>query len=388
MKTSQLLFFLIFILNFSASTHSHATGLKTLCRLPEKAEETSGIELTGKNEVWTLNDSGGAAELYLCDTLGNLVRTVTINDAQNHDWEDLTQDAQGNFYIGDTGNNNNDRENLCIYKIPNPAATTASSVDAEKLKFTYEDQTEFPPGDDKLNYDCEAIIWSNNYLYLFSKNRSVPIKTSVYRIPDQPGEYVAKKMGSFDTAGSNTNETDIYSYWITAADISPNGKQLALLSHDRLWIFYNFSDDNFFGGDHKVYELATSTQKESICFADNATLYITDEYWSAFDIGRNLYVLTISTPFSTGTTDLSSPNPEKFRVTPNPFTQNLKISGDELPQYRLQLLDNQGRLCKTLMPGTNTLTLNLSYLPNGSYLLKFTEKITGYCWAEKIIKKN
>ena len=375
---------LIFLIAFT--TNAHATGLKTLCRLPEKVEETSGIELTGKNEVWTLNDSGGAAELYLCDTLGNLVRTVKINDAQNHDWEDLTQDAQGNFYIGDMGNNNNDRENLCIYKIPTPGATAASSVDSEKIKFSFEDQTEFPPGDDKLNFDCEAIIWHNNYIYLFSKNRSIPIKTSVYRIPDQPGEYVAKKMGTFDTAGSNTNDTDIYSYWITAADLSPNGKQLALLSHDRVWIFYNFSDDNFFGGDYKVYELETSTQKESVCFADNSTLYITDEYWSTFDIGRNLYTLSISTPFSTSTTDLSNPNSEKFSIIPNPFKQNLQISGNELPEYRLQLLDSQGRLRKTLVPDDVTLTLNLNDLPNGSYLLKFIDKVTGYCWAEKIIK--
>ena len=388
MKTKQLLFLAILLLNFSGSTRSYATGLRTLCRLPEKVEETSGIEISGKNEVWTLNDSGGAAELYLCDTVGNLLRTVKINNAENHDWEDLTQDDQGNFYIGDMGNNNNDRENLRLYKIPNPAATTDSSVDAEKIKFTYEDQTEFPPGDDNLNFDCEAIIWHNNYIYLFTKNRSIPIKTSVYRIPDQPGEYVAKKMGTFDTAGSNTNDTDIYSYWITAADLSPNGKQLALLSHDRVWIFYNFSDDNFFGGDYKVYELETSTQKESVCFVDNSTLYITDEYWSTFDIGRNLYTLTISTPFSTSTTDLSSPNREKFSVTPNPFTQDLKISGNELPGYRIQLLDTQGRLYKTLMPENNTLTLNLNYLPNGPYLLKFTEKTTGYCWVEKIIKKN
>ncbi|RKD91350.1 T9SS type A sorting domain-containing protein [Mangrovibacterium diazotrophicum] len=388
MKTKLLLFFAILILNFSGSTRSHATGLKTLCRLPEKVQETSGIELTGKNEVWTLNDSGGAAELYLCDTLGNLVRTVKINDAENHDWEDITQDDQGNFYIGDMGNNNNDRENLRIYKIPNPSSTTASSVDAEKIKFTYEDQTKFPPGDDNLNYDCEAIIWYNSNIYLFTKNRSIPIKTSVYRIPDQPGEYVAKKLATFDTAGSNTNETDIYSYWITSADISPNGKQLALLSHDRIWVFYNFSDDNFFGGDYKVYELETSTQKESICFADNSTLYLTDEYWSTFDIGRNLYVLTISTPFSTSTSDLSNSTEEKFSITPNPFTQTLKIAGTELPGYRLQLMDPQGRLYRTLTPDDVSLTVNLGNLPNGPYLLKFTDKTTGYCWAEKLLKQE
>ncbi|WP_163708762.1 T9SS type A sorting domain-containing protein [Mangrovibacterium lignilyticum] len=362
------------------------TGLKTLCRLPEKVEETSGIELTGKNEIWTLNDSGGQPELYLCDTLGNLLRTVKIGGAENHDWEDLTQDDQGNFYIGDMGNNNNDRDNLRIYKIPNPGSTSAESIEAEKIKFTYEDQTEFPPDDGNMNFDCEAIIWSNNYLYLFSKNRSFPIKTSVYRIPDEPGEYVAEKIGSFDTGGTSTEETMIYSYWITAADISPNGKQLALLSHDRVWVFYNFSGDNFFGGNYKVYELENSTQKESICFVDNATLYLTDEYWSTFDIGRNLYQITISTPFSTSTTSVSAPARAKFSLSPNPFQNKLKVTGRNLADYQLQLFDQQGKSHQTISPEDQTLVLNTNQLPNGSYFLQFTNRSTGYCWTEKLLK--
>lgn len=381
------LFFPFIILLILSAIQVSATGLKTLCRLPEKVEETSGIELTGKNEVWTLNDSGGTAELYLCNTIGNLIRTVVIDGANNQDWEDLAQDDLGNFYIGDMGNNNNDRENLCIYKIPNPDATNNSSVQAEKIKFSYEDQTAFPPDDNNLNFDCEAIIWYKNNLYLFSKNRSLPIKTSVYRIPDEPGEYVAEKLGTFDTGGTSTAGTDIYSYWITAADISPNGKELALLSHDRVWVFYNFAGDNFFNGDYKIFQLETNTQKEAICFADDSTLYITDEYWSTFDLGRNLYKMTISPAINTGATNQSTGQERKVTITPNPFTTKLKISSKQLTDYQLQLTDQQGKLYRTLIPSASTLTLNLGNLPNGLYLLWLYSKKDDYCQVEKLVKE-
>ena len=362
-----------------------ATGPETVCRLPEKVSETSGIELTGKNEIWTLNDSGGEAELYLCDTLGNLRRTVKINGAENHDWEDLAQDDAGNFYIGDMGNNNNDRDNLRIYKIPNPGATDAESVDAEKIKFTYDDQTEFPPGDDQLNYDCEAVIWFNRHLYLFTKSRTLPIKTNVYRLPDQAGEYVARKIGSFASGGTSTVETDLYSYWITSADISPDGSRLALLSHDRVWVFDNFTGDDFFGGNYKVFNLEFSTQKESICFIDNRSLYISDEYWSVFDTGRNLYRIILPSPGITGQKEINEN--KRFSFHPNPFHESLTIEGNGLNQCRVQIVGQQGHSYSLFQPAASRIELNLAALPNGLYFLKVNTKTDGYSQVEKLLKQ-
>ncbi|WP_372773042.1 T9SS type A sorting domain-containing protein [Mangrovibacterium sp.] len=388
MQTRLCTLILICTQAFGLSVSCYSTGLKTLCRLPEVVAETSGVELTGNNEIWTINDSSGQNMLYLCDTLGNLVRSVLVNGAINEDWEELTQDASGNFYIGDIGNNENKRQNLRIYKIPSPVNTETQSVDAQTITFKYPDQTEFPPADDQLDFDCEAMIWFNHYLYLFSKNRSLPVRTNLYRIPDEPGDYVAEKIGSFASGGSDLEETSIYSYWITAADISPNGKQVALLSHDQVWVFYNFTGDDFFSGDYKTYDLSSSTQKESICFANNSTLYLTDEYWSFFDIGRNLYRLTISTPFSTSSADsLDNPKNEVL-IYPNPFSQMLHVSGQNLSDYQLQLLNTKGELTQLFVPQNSEIDLQLASLPNGIYLLKFVNKNTGYSWVDKIIKQD
>lgn len=54
---------------------------------------------------------------------GNLVRTITIEGVENNDWEDIAKDKNGFTYIGDFGNNDNDRKNLAIYKVKSTKKT-------------------------------------------------------------------------------------------------------------------------------------------------------------------------------------------------------------------------------------------------------------------------
>ena len=60
--------------------------------LPEEVKETSGLLfLNGK--IITHNDSGDDANLYEIDSLsGLLLRTISISNATNVDWEDISQD--------------------------------------------------------------------------------------------------------------------------------------------------------------------------------------------------------------------------------------------------------------------------------------------------------
>ena len=259
--------------------------LRTMTRLSQTVNETSGIEISGENGIWTFNDSGGDEAIYLCDTSGNIIKTVKIKGAWNRDWEDIAQDDEGNFYIGNIGNNNNDTRDLSIFKIPNPNdISDGGSVQAQVIKYSYEDQYAYPPSADKKNFDCEALFWANGNLYLVSKNRTEPFdgKCYLYRLPDDAGDYTAKNIGEFDTDGTST-----FTNWITAADISPDGKKLCLLSSNKLWLFYDFTSDNFFEGKNKKIYFPTSTQKEAVAFVNNDLLYITDEDWG--NEGLNLY---------------------------------------------------------------------------------------------------
>ncbi len=280
----------ISILLICIAFQAKAQELKLLCRLPKLVKETSGIEENGPNAFWTFNDSGGKPKVYLVNKNGALLKTLTIKNAWNRDWEDIAKDNKGNLYIANIGNNNNANKDLTIFKIPDPSTLKSKKTQAQLISFRYNDQTSFPPSKRRLNFDAEALMWHNNHLYVFTKNRTEPFdgKTHVYRMPDKPGKYVAKKIGTFDTGGRG----DMTDHWITACDISPNGSKLALLSSDKVWIFYDFKNDDFFKGKHTLIHLPHKTQKEAICFINEKTLYITDEEWAG-DIGRNLYVLKL-----------------------------------------------------------------------------------------------
>lgn len=268
--------------------------LELVAKLPRLINESSGVEISSENHIWTFNDSGGNAELYLIDTIGNLLKTLKITNSWNRDWEDITKDNSGNFYIGNIGNNSNSTKDLTIFKIPNPEKVQSDEVTATIISFSFEDQTEFPPSQDYMNFDCEAMIWHNDNIYLFSKHRSFPTATNLYRIPATEGEHIAKKIGTFYTGKKYGTPKDYGSHWVTAVAISPNGKKICLINGSKLWIFSNFEDDNFFDGECIEIDLGENTQKEGVCFVSDDLIYITDEYWLRSDIGGNLYKLNLN----------------------------------------------------------------------------------------------
>ncbi len=355
--------------------------LKKLSRLPAKVNESSGIEVSSLNEIWNINDSGGETELYLCDTSGNLIQTLKINGSQNRDWEDLAQDDQGNFFIGNMGNNNNSSRALNIYKITNPKAAAGEPVQAEEIQFSYEDQFSFPPPKDSLNFDCEAIFWWDDHLYLFSKHRTLPMRTNLYRIPDSAGTYVAKKLGSFQTGGPE--DTNIFSFWITAADISPNGSKVCLLSQDKMWIFYNFEGDNFLDGQHMQIDFPSNTQKEAVCFVSESLLYITDEEWAG-SIGRYLYSINIQS-ILTNTDEILKKDPP-ISVYPNPSSDQINITHIPENQF-IEIIDLNGIVLKRLINHSSKIQIDVKDLPKGSYYIRIKDRTSGKMTSSKLIEK-
>jgi hypothetical protein len=260
-----------------------------LFSFPKKIKEVSGIKTTGNsNLIWAIQDSGNPNEIYGIDQNGAVSKTISVSNAENIDWEDITSDKEGNLYIGDFGNNDNDRKDLAIYKI-NSKNLDKSEVESEyKITFYYPEQTEFPPKKKELFYDCEGFFEMNNHFYLFTKNRSKGFDgtTFLYKIPNTPGNHQAVLLGKFKTCGEYNTCV------ITSAAISQDEKKVVILSHDAIWLFENYTNDNFLNGTATALQLDNFSQKEAICFKDNNTLYIADE--KAKKTGGNLYEYTIS----------------------------------------------------------------------------------------------
>lgn len=241
--------------------------ISTIGRLPDVANESSGMAITGKGTFWTHNDSGGKPELYEIDSTGKLLSTKVIPNSENTDWEDLAQDEKGNIYIGDFGNNANTRQSLTIYKVP------PKDADTEKITFNYKDQKTFPPPKEQLNFDCEAFFYHKENLYLFSKNRSPNNHfVKLYQLPTQKGHYTITPGDSIEIRTQ-----------VTSADISPDGKTFALLTYGKILIFGIDNGMINFRKPIGCFKLVRK-QAEALIFVNNTDMMITNEQRQIFRI--------------------------------------------------------------------------------------------------------
>jgi hypothetical protein len=271
---------LTFFLLLSCSNFGQLTYVT---KLPKKLDENSGIVYYSDSTAWFIEDNGNPDEIYQVDFLGNLLKEVEVKNAKNGDWEDLAKDENGNLYIGDFGNNVNNRKDLVIYKLPNPQNESGDKIKAEQIRFNYPEQTEFPPEREKLFYDAEAFFYHSEFLYIITKNRANPFPGDalLYKVPAHEGKFNAEYIGNFKTC------EDWETCQITAADISPDGKTIVLLSYGKLWVIENFTFDDFSKGKIKEIDLGVRTQLESVCFLDKNTLLLSDE--KRMNTGGNLY---------------------------------------------------------------------------------------------------
>lgn len=271
------------ILLFLLTGCYHLGKLTYLADLPKNLEENSGIITVRDSLVWVVEDRGNKDEIYQVDLKGNLLREIKVKNAKNVDWEDLARDENGNLYIGDFGNNANDRKDLVIYKLPNPENEPGDKIEAEQIRFNYPEQTEFPPDREKLYYDAEAFFYHSDFLYIITKNRANPFPGDalLYKVPAREGQFNAEYIGNLKTC------EDWETCQITSADISPDGKTIVLLSYGKLWVIENFTFDDFSKGDIKEIDLGVRTQLESVCFLDDKIVLLSDE--KRGNTGRNLY---------------------------------------------------------------------------------------------------
>jgi hypothetical protein len=229
--------------------------------LPKRIQESSGLEETGTPGVYfTHNDAGNAAELYKINAQGKLLATLPVAGAENVDWEDITRDKQGNIYIADTGDNDNERKQLTIYKLQK-----GDPEDVSQINFDYGDHKNGATGKTRDGFDCEAVFWHDSKLYLVTKDREKGREARLYALPDTPGHHEAKLISHYPVQAP-----------VTAADISPDGKKLLLLSVGKIHLF-QVAGDNFFGSKMVTRPLGKVGQTEGAVFTDNNTLLISSE---------------------------------------------------------------------------------------------------------------
>ncbi|WP_426475806.1 hypothetical protein [Chryseobacterium balustinum] len=247
--------------------------LKTEFSLPKKLKEVSGIALSqDQKTIWAIEDAGNKNVVYGLNRQGELVNDVLVENAENNDWEDITKDAAGNIYIGDFGNNENDRQNLSILKLDLKNDSQKSTKVIQTTKFHYEGQTEFPPKKSNLLYDCEAFVEKDGSFYLFTKNRSKGFDGTflVFQIPNKEGDFEAKLIGKLKLEGGYSDAA------ITSAAINSKN-EIVLLTHKNIHVLSGFTASDFNSAKIQKMPLNHNSQKEAVVFVDDKTLMIADE---------------------------------------------------------------------------------------------------------------
>lgn len=277
--------FYLFVLIFLISCQPKNSN--AIIDLPIDLAEVSGIAFNkSQNFFWMVNDSGNKPILYAVDMNGTIIKELKIK-GKNRDWEDLTTDTDGNLYIGNFGNNSNDSKDLSILKISAKDLQSDKKIKPKKITFSYPEQEKFPPKKHKRHFDCESFFYFKNNLYLFTKSRDPKHKgkTNLYQLPTEKGNYKATYLNTFETCNDDN-------CWVTSADINASGTKVALLMEGGVFVFSDFEGTNFFSGTSKQYTFKDWSQKESVVFKNDSTLYIADEYLGTH--GGNVYEFSLN----------------------------------------------------------------------------------------------
>jgi hypothetical protein len=208
-------------------------------------DEISGLAGSRRDpsRLWAINDSDNGALLHLVDGSGRLAGSWTVDGAENYDWEDLAAFVDGGqpwLLIADTGDNGGLRAaiDLVAVREPDVAAPPASVPVAWKLRVTWPDGPR----------DCEAVAVdvAAREILLIAKKR---VPAQVFRVPlptvDQTGTIraVAEPIAIIPGIPQPT-EQDLaaapaglrYMSQVTAADLSPDGRSLLLLTYREAYL--------------------------------------------------------------------------------------------------------------------------------------------------------
>ena len=231
-------FYFLIILSFNLTSCASKTYY-----LSKQLNEISGIDNAFFGVYFSINDSGDDSFVYLIKDDGSVLHKMFVSEAENIDWEDLSSD--GDFlYIGDIGNNRNQRKDLMVYRVPinnfseyyyidgelnHPFPDT---VKAEPYALNYPDQMMFPPEESRMNFDSEALTYSDGKLLILSKDRSKPYQglCKIYEVDLSNTTSKIKLLQEIQLKGVS---------WLTGSVTGCDyfNNKLYVLTYKRLYIF-------------------------------------------------------------------------------------------------------------------------------------------------------
>lgn len=242
---------------------------------PEGLRECSGLVRSRTHEgvFWAHNDSGNRGELFAVrrdgrNAAGGLMRVRGVSVV---DWEDIGLNARGELVIGDFGDNKLRRREYALLFIAEPDPATGGEVRGVRvLRYTY------PQG---TPYNAEALFCSEDWVYVLTKSKEEAL-SRVFRVREtgQEGVVEAEWVRDLAIAGA-----------VTGADISADGRRVAVLTYEALWVFERqTATGDWFDGKVRCLPLRAG-QCEAVAFEDaqGEALLVANE-------GREVFAVRLS----------------------------------------------------------------------------------------------
>jgi hypothetical protein len=193
-------------------------------------KESSGLAFSKcqTNLLWTHNDQGSGPFIYAISPDGKPLATFRVPNAENVDWEDIDEykDASGKcfVYIADTGDNDEVRPQVTVYRIPEPEVKPeySSSSKENPIDTAPAEAVSFNYGEKKDNAEAMLVHPQTGDIYIVTKHNKVP--AHVYKVKPQfgqPGIQTATKLGDVAMPAEPPGR-------ITGGSISPDGKRVIL----------------------------------------------------------------------------------------------------------------------------------------------------------------
>ena len=320
-------------------------SLNLVANLVDTLSENSGL-VWAAGKLYTFNDSGSGTKVYEVTANGTIIRTIHIANSTNVDWEAMTSDSTY-FYLGDFGNNNGNRTDLCIYRLLKSEVTNNAidTVVAEKMNFSWADQLDFTSAYNANNFDCEAFYATEDSLFLFSKNW-VDLKTKCYSLPNYWTDTLnATLISQFDVDGLITDACkDTINDRIYLLGYKNNGSNFYT---SFIWCLWDHASNFIFSGNKRRIEIGnvlTVSQTEGITLSDNGTAYVSAEkVINIITIPAKLFNLNFSAYFEESTGIESMLNEAPFQLSNILINEGIIELVINVPFREVYIEDIQGK---------------------------------------------
>jgi hypothetical protein len=204
---------------------------------------------------------------------------IPLSGTENRDWEDIaTGDCpSGNcIYIADIGDNQEIRDKVYLYRIPDTGIYDGSPRQPEVFPMT------LPKGP----RDMEALfVLPGEEVFFVSKGRGDGVSLYRYPQPLRPGETV-----TLETVQGFTDDRLPIPRQVTGADASADGKTVAIRTYEAL-TFYSWESGQLepMEGGRIALRTLNETQGEAVALGPGGQVVLTSE--AALGKGATLTVL-------------------------------------------------------------------------------------------------